>query len=57
MLKPEDITSLLEYNDVSLKDYQKENKSRIYERWKEKRSVMLQMPTGTGKNTIILFVA
>ena len=52
MLKSEDFTSLLEYNDVSLRDYQKENKSRIYELWKEKRSVMLQMPTGTGKTRL-----
>ena len=28
MLKSEDFTSLLEYNDVSLRDYQKENKSK-----------------------------
>lgn len=52
MLKFEDFTSLLEYNDVSLRDYQKENKSRIYELWKEKRSVMLQMSTGTGKTRL-----
>lgn len=52
MLNPEDFTSLLEYSDVSLRDYQKENKSRIYELWKEKRSVMLQMPTGTGKTRL-----
>ena len=52
MLKPEDFTSLLEYNDISLRDYQKENKSKIYELWKEKRSVMLQMPTGTGKTRL-----
>lgn len=52
MLKSEDFTSLLEYNDVSLRDYQKENKSRIYKLWKEKRSVMLQMPTGTGKTRL-----
>ena len=52
MLTTEDFTSLLEYNDISLRDYQKENKSKIYELWKEKRSVMLQMPTGTGKTRL-----
>ena len=52
MLTTEDFTSLLEYNDISVRDYQKENKSKIYELWKEKRSVMLQMPTGTGKTRL-----
>ena len=31
MLKLGDFTALLEYNDISLRDYQKENKSKIYE--------------------------
>lgn len=52
MLNPEDFTALLEYNDISLRDYQKDNKCKIYELWKEKRSVMLQMPTGTGKTRL-----
>lgn len=52
MLNNEDFTSLLEYNDISLRDYQKDNKCKIYELWKEKRSVMLQMPTGTGKTRL-----
>lgn len=52
MLNPDDFTSLLECNDISLRDYQKDNKSKIYKLWKEKRSVMLQMPTGTGKTRL-----
>ena len=52
MMNVEDFDSLLEYNDVSLRDYQVDNKNKIYELWKEKRSVMLQMPTGTGKTRL-----
>ena len=39
-------------SDVSLRPYQKDNKEKIYDVWKEKRSVMLQMPTGTGKTRL-----
>ena len=52
MLVPEDIALLLKQEDNSLRDYQKDNKRKIYESWKTKQSVMLQMPTGTGKTRL-----
>lgn len=39
-------------SDHSLRPYQKDNKEKIYNVWKGKRSVMLQMPTGTGKTRL-----
>lgn len=39
-------------SDHSLRPYQNDNKERIYEVWKGKSSVMLQMPTGTGKTRL-----
>ena len=44
--------TLLSYNDDSLRDYQKENKTKIYKAWQSVNSVMLQMPTGTGKTRL-----
>lgn len=38
--------------DQYLRLYQKDNKEKIYESWKKNRSVMLQMPTGTGKTRL-----
>jgi superfamily II DNA or RNA helicase len=35
-----------------LRDYQIEYKNKIYEEWIQHRSVMLQMPTGTGKTVL-----
>lgn len=52
MPSPEDIDIILQWKDESLRDYQLENKARIYELWKSKQSVMLQMPTGTGKTRL-----
>lgn len=52
MLSPEDFDVLLHWKDDSLRDYQLENKEKIYELWKTKQSVMLQMPTGTGKTRL-----
>ena len=52
MLSPEDIDIILQWKDESLRDYQLENKARIYDLWKSKQSVMLQMPTGTGKTRL-----
>ena len=44
---------ILKYSsDTSLRPYQKENKEKVYNAWKTKRSVMLQMPTGTGKTRL-----
>mgnify|MGYP001056095056 CR=1 FL=1 len=41
---------------TTLRDYQIEMKRRLYEAWKEHRSVMLQMPTGTGKTHLMASV-
>ena len=40
--------------DADLRPYQSENKNRIYESWKMHNSVMLQMPTGTGKTRLFV---
>ena len=47
-----DFENLKYSKDTSLRPYQKENKEKIYDVWKRKRSVMLQMPTGTGKTRL-----
>ena len=36
-----------------LRDYQREMLGRINEAWKSCRSVMVQMPTGTGKTVLM----
>ena len=36
-----------------LRDYQIEMKTRLMEAWKAHRSVMVQMPTGTGKTHLL----
>ncbi len=38
--------------DKSLRDYQRDNKLKVYEAWENCQSVMLQMPTGTGKTRV-----
>ena len=45
------------FTDESLRDYQSEAKKKIYDFWKTKRSVMLQMPTGTGKTRLFVSIA
>lgn len=45
------------FADKSLRDYQVEAKKNIYNFWKTKRSVMLQMPTGTGKTRLFVSIA
>ena len=44
-------------HDTTLRDYQIENKRKIYEAWQNCRSVMLQMPTGTGKTRLFVSIA
>ncbi|ADV44886.1 DEAD/DEAH box helicase [Bacteroides helcogenes] len=39
-----------------LRDYQVEMKSRLFEEWTRHRSVMVQMPTGTGKTHLLTAV-
>ncbi|MDE6354516.1 MAG: DEAD/DEAH box helicase [Prevotella sp.] len=41
---------------ASLHDYQNDIKSRLAEAWREHRSVMVQMPTGTGKTHVLAAV-
>ena len=36
-----------------LRDYQREMLERLQEAWKTCRSVMVQMPTGTGKSFLM----
>ena len=43
--------------DLDLRDYQNTNKDLIYKRWAECDSVMLQMPTGTGKTRLFVSIA
>jgi superfamily II DNA or RNA helicase len=45
-------TSIKLYRDEQLRDYQLENKLKIYEHLEVSKSVMLQMPTGTGKTRL-----
>jgi len=39
--------------DCSLRDYQQEMIARVQEAWRHHRSVMVQMPTGTGKTHVL----
>lgn len=47
-----DFNILSSYKDETLRPYQQDLKSKIYEEWATKKSVMLQMPTGTGKTKL-----
>ena len=53
-----DIQQLKKYSlaDSSLRDYQQENKQKIYDAWGKTNSVMLQMPTGTGKTRLFVSI-
>lgn len=42
--------------DWHLRDYQLAIKSRLFEAWRTHRSVMVQMPTGTGKTHVLASV-
>lgn len=45
------------YRDRSLRDYQSEGKAKIYSMWTQMRSIMYQMPTGTGKTKLFVSIA
>lgn len=47
----------MQYQDISLRDYQIRNKHQIYNAWQKHRSIMLQMPTGTGKTRLFVSIA
>lgn len=43
----------IEQNNKDLRDYQKEMKQKVFEQWQNgNKSVMIQMPTGTGKTRV-----
>ncbi len=42
------------YKDDGLRDYQIHHKKDIYKNWKETNSILLQMPTGTGKTRLFV---
>lgn len=52
-----DFSKLNPGRDTTLRDYQVENKRKVYEAWQHCRSVMLQMPTGTGKTRLFVSIA
>lgn len=45
------------YKDTTLRDYQADAKDKIYKMWIQKRSIMFQMPTGTGKTRLFASIA
>lgn len=47
-----DFAELERHKDDQLRDYQADSKTKIYDLLQDNRSVMLQMPTGTGKTRI-----
>ena len=52
-----DFSQLDPCSDTSLRGYQIDNKAKIYNAWQNNRSVMLQMPTGTGKTRVFVSIA
>lgn len=51
-----DFSELNPYRDKQLRPYQIEAKEKIYKMWIQKRSVMFQMPTGTGKTRLFVSI-
>lgn len=47
---------LASFKDENLRPYQAENKRSIYKAWKQNKSIMLQMPTGTGKTRLFVSI-
>lgn len=45
------------FRDRTLRDYQSEGKAKIYQMWIQMRSIMFQMPTGTGKTKLFVSIA
>ena len=43
-------------SDEGLLDYQQDNKMKVYDAWEKFQSVMLQMPTGTGKTRLFVSI-
>ena len=55
-MKELDFTEIDFNADDSLRDYQIENKRKIYDAWSKLDRVMLQMPTGTGKTRLFVSI-
>lgn len=51
-----DFAALTPDKDKSLRSYQTDNKRKIYNFWISGQSVMLQMPTGTGKTRLFVSI-
>ena len=51
-----DILNQYSQTDEGLRDYQQTNKQKIYNAWTDGKSVMLQMPTGTGKTRLFVSI-
>lgn len=51
-----DFTQIDPASDGTLRDYQIESKRKIYEGWMKDRSIMFQMPTGTGKTRLFVSI-
>ena len=50
------IRTMMYCKNDGLRDYQQEMKLRLFEEWELHRSVMVQMPTGTGKTHLLAAV-
>ena len=52
-----DFSELNPYRDKKLYPYQTDAKAKIYRMWTQLRSIMFQMPTGTGKTHLFVSIA
>lgn len=52
-----DFNDINPYRDRTLRDYQSDGKAKIYKMWTQMRSIMYQMPTGTGKTKLFVSIA
>ena len=50
------IRTMMYCKNDGLRDYQQEMKLRLFKEWEFHRSVMVQMPTGTGKTHLLAAV-
>ena len=47
------LLSMADKTLIRLRDYQQEIVARVHQEWSQHRSVMVQMPTGTGKTYVL----
>lgn len=50
------LNEISKYEDPTLRNYQQHIKMKIYALWKDKKAIMLQMPTGTGKTKLFVSI-